>query len=184
MFSEQQTFEIGGEEQTLRIYECMDSLGQVADLRSKLMKGEFENPLGTISQLLVKVGFFSKNIQMGKQLYLQQNYAAQRVKNTAQKYQASKNVELKKGQIQIVKKNYKGKIEMLKKHQNIAQYHEENAQQQFDENSEVDQTVAHILKKSKDTQLAYLKIQKVENLQYKFGVTKTFTSEFFFLNKT
>ena len=87
----------------------MLNIAKVKDHQNSLMKAENENALHIISDILVKVGFFAKNIQMGKQIYLQQNYAAQRVKNVAQKQQAIKNVELKKGQIQIVKKNYKGK---------------------------------------------------------------------------
>jgi len=53
---------------------------------------------------------------------------------------------------------------MLKKHQDIPKYYEQNCYLQFDESNQIDQIVASIVKKSKDTQLAYLKLQKVENL--------------------
>lgn len=92
-------------------------------------------------------------------------------------------MELKKGQVQIVKKNYKGKMELLKKHQDIPSYYEQNCYLQFDEKNQVDQIVASIVKRSKDTQLAYLKLEKVENLEYKFGAEKAFNTEFLFLNK-
>ena len=43
--------------------------------------------------------------------------------------------------------------------------------------------MASIVKRSKDTQLAQLKLEKVDNSQYKFGAEKPFMTEFLFLNK-
>lgn len=36
--------------------------------------------------------------------------------------------------------------------------------------------------RSKRTQLVHLKLEKVENMSYKFGAENPFTSEFFYLN--
>lgn len=124
ILSDDETVEIGGAEFKLQVDECLVSLPELSDVQSRLMAGEIDNALHLIADLLIKIGFFTKNIQLGKQIYLQQNYAAQRVKNVAQRQQAIKNIELKMRQIQIVKKNYKGKTEMLKKHQDFPQYFE------------------------------------------------------------
>lgn len=87
------------------------------------MTFKYDYSLDIISDLLLKLGYLTKNIQMGKQTFLQQNYGAQRVKKIAHKQQAFKNVEIKKGKISFVKKNYKGNLETLKKHQNIPSFY-------------------------------------------------------------
>lgn len=54
------------------------------------------------------------------------------MKKIAHKQQAAKNVEIKKGKIQMVKKNYKGNIEAYKKHSEIPSFYDENMEIQFD----------------------------------------------------
>ena len=45
--------------------------------------------MATLTDILVNIGFLTNNVQLGKQTFLQQNYAAQRVKKVAQTQQAT-----------------------------------------------------------------------------------------------
>ena len=65
-----ETIEIGSTEHNIKINECMNDLANVDQLSKKLMKFESDDSLHLLSLLLVMIGFFSKNIQMGKQIYL------------------------------------------------------------------------------------------------------------------
>ena len=83
-------------------------------------------------------------------MYLQPNYGAQRVKKVAHRQQAIKNVEIKKGKISFVKKNYKGNLEVLKKHQDIPSYFRQNLSIKFDKSNLAEDALQTILKKNTD----------------------------------
>ena len=83
-------------------------------------------------------------------MYLQPNYGAQRVKKVAHRQQAIKNVEIKKGKISFVKKNYKGNLEVLKKHQDIPSYFRQNLSIKFDKSNPAEDALQTILKKNND----------------------------------
>lgn len=66
IISDEETVEIGGKEVKLKIKGCLDDFAKMKDLQINLMKYENNQALDVISDMLVKIGFISKNIQMGQ----------------------------------------------------------------------------------------------------------------------
>lgn len=82
----------------------------------------------------------------------------------------------------MVKKNYKGNLEAYKKHSAIPSFYEENTQQAFNLQKETEKELAGIIALNEETQLAYLKITKSEDGQFKIGEADPFVTNFFILD--
>lgn len=71
ILTDDETVEIGGSELKLKISECLVSLSKVEEVERSVMVGDNDKALHQIAEILAKIGFITKNIQMGKQIYLQ-----------------------------------------------------------------------------------------------------------------
>jgi len=87
---------------------------------SKMQKMDFDKfqndkMFETMTLILFYMGVVSKNfLNNGKQLFLNKNYSSFRIKKIAFNKQATKNVEIKQNEVNIIKKNYRGKWESYK----------------------------------------------------------------------
>jgi len=168
--SDKETFVLGGSEHQLKLSETLNYLKQMDTLQANLMNMKDPQAIETIFGILLRVGFLTKNIQLGKNVFLMQNYGAQRVKKLAHMQQAIKNVEIKKGQIALVKKQYKGKMEVMKQHKDTIQsFYEKNKKMDLDLYKPAELMLSDVIGKSKDTPLSYLKIEKLEDGKFKIG---------------
>jgi len=112
--SEKERFSVGGQEYELKLIDSINFFKKIDGIEKNLMLLCNLDGLKTVFDILLRAGYLAKNIQLGKNVFIMQNYGAQRVKKVAQMQQSVKNVEIKKGQIALVKKHYKGKMEMMK----------------------------------------------------------------------
>lgn len=153
-------------------------------LQANLMAMKDPQAFETIFGILLRIGFLAKNLQLGKNVFVMQNYGAQRVKKLAHMQQAAKSVEIKKGQIALVKKQYKGKMELMKQHKDTIQsFYEKNKKMELDKFKPAEMALADVITKSKDTPLSYLKIEKMDDGRFKIGEEEPFVTSFFMLGE-
>lgn len=62
VLSDTESIEIAGQEQKVQIKECMDNFVKLHELQSSLMNGQKDNALNVVADILLQVGFFTKNI--------------------------------------------------------------------------------------------------------------------------
>jgi len=80
-----------------------------------------------IKETLLHLGNISEKISQGNSIFINQNYSAQRIKKLAFGQQSRINVQISKsGEIDFVKKQYKGSMEVLKHHKNLKVFSESN----------------------------------------------------------
>jgi len=77
--SEKHTFTIGGpggDDHPLKLKDSLEFLKNIGDLEKNLMNLIDGYGLDTIFGILLRVGYLAKNIQLGKNVFLMQNYSA------------------------------------------------------------------------------------------------------------
>lgn len=135
--------------------------GQFNVYLDKLEEATLEKGLGMIQDVVKHLGNITLKLQNGQQVFLNKNFSAQRIKKLAFRQQAEKNVQLRDGEIDFVKKQYKGNWETLKKHKDLKVYLEHNKNQPFDAASPIDQKIKSVLDLKSQTKLRYLKLDKL-----------------------
>jgi len=135
--------------------------GQFNLYLDKLEEAKLEKGLGMIRDVVKHLGNITLKLQNGQQVFLNKNFSAQRIKKLAFRAQAEKNVQLRDGEIDFVKKQYKGNWETLKKHKDLKVYLEHNKNQQFDLASPIDQKIKRVLDLKSQTKLRYLKLDRM-----------------------
>jgi len=131
---------------------------------SKMQKMDFDKfqndkMFETMTLILFYMGVVSKNfLNNGKQLFLNKNYSSFRIKKIAFNKQATKNVEIKQNEVNIIKKNYRGKWESYKNQKSIRNYVNENNLLELDLSKAPELGLQKILKEK--TSLRYLMIER------------------------
>lgn len=82
----------------------------------------------------------------------------------------------------MVKKNYKGNMEAYKKHSEIPTFYEENTEIEFNVENETEKELAASVAQNPESQLSYLKLERLEDGQFKIGEEDPLTTDFFILN--
>lgn len=82
----------------------------------------------------------------------------------------------------MVKKNYKGNMEAYKKHSEVPTFYEENVEIEFNVVNETEKELASTIAQNQDSQLAYLKLERLDDGQFKIGEEDPFVTDFFILN--
>jgi len=134
--------------------------GRFTEYLDKLEEAKLEKGIEMIQDVVKHLGNITLKLQNGQQVFLNKNFSAQRIKKLAFRQQAEKNVQLRDGEIDFVKKQYKGNWETLKKHKDLKVYLEHNKTQPFDAASPIDQKIKSVLDLKSQTKLRYLKLEK------------------------
>ena len=138
-----------------------------------------------MQDVVMHIGNVSDKLSIGNQVFINQNYSAQRIKKLAFKAQSKKNIELSKNNcIEFVKKNYKGNWEVLKKHKDIKNWTEINKKSaNLDQNDPVDKIIIDILEDKLQTKLRYLQVKKLSGSHFEFGDSSKIRSQLCMLNE-
>lgn len=156
----------------------------ISFLESIKSSSDVYQDLMVLQDILVHVGNVSDKLAIGNQVFINQNYSAQRIKKLAFAAQSKKNVELSKiNTIEFVKKNYKGNWEVLKKHKEIKIWTEDNKTQgNLDSEHPIDKMIIDILNDKLQTKLRYLQVNKLTGNHIEFGDCNMVRTELCMLN--
>ena len=121
-----------------------------------------------IKDTLLHLGNLAEKVSLGSNVFINQNYSAQRIKKLAFGQQSRLNVTISKNNvIDFVKKQYKGNWETLKHHKDIKTYSESNRNNNsFDLSNPVDEKLSKILENKLQSKLRYMELRRITGPEF------------------
>ena len=128
-----------------------------------------------IKHTLLHLGNVAEKISFGNNIFISQNYSAQRIKKLAFGQQSRINVSISKNNaIDFVKKQYKGNWEQLKHHKDLKSFSESNrTDNTFDLTNPIDQKLAKILDNKLQSKLRYMELRRITGPDFQLGTIRT-----------